>query len=86
MEQTEEVLDVLRTLKRRHGDPLPLKMIFNSLIEERICESYVSMSQCLKRLNIAGKIRSVNSGIDIELLEDVKQEYVQSSLTQLEKS
>jgi len=81
MEQIEEVLDVLRNLKRRHGDPLPLKVIFRSLIEERICDSAKSVSDCLRKLRGAGKIKSVSSGVGIEFLEDVKPEYVQSSLT-----
>jgi len=80
MEQIEEVLEVLRSLKRRRGGPLPLKVIFRSLIEDRICESNKSVSNCLQKLRSAGKIRTVNSGVDIEFLEDVKPEYVQSSL------
>lgn len=85
MGQIEEVLEVLRNLKRRHGNPLPLKVIFRSLIEERICDSTKSVSDCLRRLRGVGKIRSVSSGIGIELLEDVKPEYVQSSLTPFRK-
>ncbi len=80
MEQIEEVLDVLRSLRRRHGNPLSLGIIFRSLIEERICDSTKSVSDCLRRLRGAGKIRSISSGVGIELLEDMKQEYVQSSL------
>ena len=80
MEQIEEVLDVLRALKRKHGNPLPLGIIFRSLIEERVCDSTKSVSDCLRRLSGTGKIRSVSSGVGIELLEDVKQEYVQSLL------
>lgn len=81
MEQIEEVLEMLRSMKRRHGGPLALRAIFKSLIEERVCDSSKSVSDCLKKLQIIGKIRSVNSGVDIELLEDVKQEYVQASLS-----
>lgn len=81
MEQIEEVLDVLRSLKRKHGNPLPLRIIFRSLIEERVCDSTKSVSECLRRLSGIGKIRSISSGVGIELLEDVKPEYVQSSLT-----
>ena len=80
MEQIEEVLQVLRKMKRKRGDPLPLAIIFRSLIEDRICDSKKSVSECLKRLQISGKIRTVNSGVNIELLEDVKPEYSQSSL------
>lgn len=80
MEQIEEVLQVLRKMKRRRGDPLPLAIIFRSLIEDRICDSKKSVSDCLKMLQISGKIRTVSSGVNIELLEDVKPEYSQSSL------
>lgn len=80
MEQIEEVLQVLRKMKRRRGDPLPLAIIFRSLIENRICDSKRSVSECLKSLQISGKIRTVTSGVNIELLEDVKPEYSQSSL------
>ena len=85
MEQIEEVLDVLRSLKRKHGNPLSLGIIFKSLIEERICDSTKSVSECLRGLSGAGKIRSVSSGVGIELLEDVKQDYVQSSLAPFRK-
>lgn len=81
MEQIEEVLEVLRNLKRKYGDPLSLKVVFSLLIEKKICDSNKSVSDCLRKLDIAGKIRSVNSGVDIELLEDIRPEYVQSSLT-----
>lgn len=85
MEQIEEVLEILRGLKRRRGDPLPLKVIFKSLIEGRVCDSNKSVSDCLRKLQSAGKVKSVNSGVDIKLLEDVKPEYVQASLTPFRK-
>jgi len=81
MEQIEEVLEVLRNLKRRHGNPLSLGIIFRSLIARRICDSNKSVSDCLRELRSVGKIRTVNSGVGIDLLEDVKPEYVQSSLS-----
>lgn len=85
MEYLEEVLLVLRKLKRRHDGPLPLNIVFKTLIEERICDSTKSVSDCLRRLQHDGKIRPVNSGVNIELLEDVKVNYVQSSLTPFRK-
>jgi len=85
MEQTEEALDVLRNLKKRYQKTLPLKVVFKSLIDERICDSSRSVSECLRELQRIGKIKPINSGIDIELLEDVKLEYVQSSLTPFKK-
>lgn len=80
MDQMEEVLDVLRKLKKRYDGPLPLRDIFKMLMDDCVCDSSRSVSQCLKRLSGEGKIRTVNSGVDIELLEEVKIEYVQSSL------
>ncbi len=81
MDQTEEVLSVLRNMKKKSNGPLPLRVIFKSLIEERICDSSKSVSDCLKRLKKMGKIRTLNTGVDIELLEEVKIDYVQSSLS-----
>jgi hypothetical protein len=85
MDQMEEVLQVLRRLKRKHNGPLPLKEIFKSLVDNCVCDSSRSVSECLKKLSGNGKIRPVNSGVDIELLEDVKIEYVQSSLAPFRK-
>ena len=80
MDQMEEVLDVLRNLKRRYYGPLPLREIFKQLIDDRVCDSAKSVSDCLKKLRVEGKIRTVNTGVDIELLEKVHIEYVQESL------
>jgi len=85
MDQVEEVLNVLRKMKRKSLGPLPLRNIFKSLMDERICDSNKSVSDCLKTLKKMGKIRVVNTGVDIELLENVKVEYTQSSLMPLRK-
>jgi hypothetical protein len=85
MEYLEEVLSVLRKLKRKHDGPLPLNDVFKTLIEERICDSTKSVSDCLRRLQHDGKIKPMNAGINIELLEDVKVNYVQSSLAPFRK-
>lgn len=85
MDQIEEVLQVLRKLKRKYNGPLPLREIFRSLMDDSVCDSNISISECLKRLRVEGKIRTVNSGVDIELLEEVKIEYVQSSLMPFRK-
>ncbi|MFH1623209.1 MAG: hypothetical protein ABIA12_01680 [Candidatus Aenigmatarchaeota archaeon] len=78
--ETEEVLNVLRGMRKRRNGPLLLKEVFKSVIGRGICESSKSVSDCLRKLQTAGKIRTLNRGVDIELLEDVKVEYVQSSL------
>jgi hypothetical protein len=85
MEYLEDVLEILRKLKRKHQGPLPLNLVFKSLIEERICDSSRTVSECLRKLQNEGKIRSINSGVNIELVEDVKINYVQSSLTPFRK-
>lgn len=85
MEYLEEVLVILRRLKRKHNGPLPLNAVFKTLMEERICDSSKSVSECLRKLQSSGKIRPVNAGVNIELLEDVKVNYVQSSLTPFRK-
>jgi len=80
VDQIEEVLSVLRRMKKRENGPLPLRTIFRSLIDERICDSSKTVSECLRTLNKMGKIRTLNTGVDIELLEEIKAKYVQASL------
>jgi len=78
--ESEQVLEVLRGMKRRGMGKLPLKEVFKSVMGRRICGSSRSVSECLRGLQRRGKIRTLNRGVDIELLEDIKVEYVQSSL------
>ena len=78
--EADDVLGVLRGMKKRNGGPLQLKDVFKSVIGKGICDSSKSVSDCLRQLQRTGKIRTLNRGVDIELLEDVKAEYVQSSL------
>ena len=85
MGQIEDVLNVLRNMKKKHNGPLPLQSIFKSLIEERVCKSSKSVSDCLKDLQRMGKIKAINTGVDIELLEEIRVEYIQSSLNPLGK-
>jgi hypothetical protein len=61
-------------------ESLPLKEVFKSVMGRRICQSSRAVSECLRGLQRQGKIRTLNQGIAIELLEDIKVEYVQSSL------
>ena len=81
MEYLEDVLQILRSLKKKNKGPLPLSLVFKTLIDERVCDSSQSVSECLRKLQNIGKIRPVRMGVDIELLEEVKTDYVQSSLT-----
>jgi len=83
--ESEQVLEVLRGMKRRGAGELSLKEVFKSVIGKRICETSRSVSECLRGLQRQGKIRTLNQGIAIELLEDVKVEYVQSSLVRTKK-
>jgi len=78
--ETEEVLDVLRGMRRRRSGPLLLKEVFKSVLGRGICETSRGVSDCLRRLQADDKIRTLNRGVDIDLLENVKVEYVQSSL------
>jgi len=80
LDQIENVLNVLRKMKKKSNGPLPLRAIFKSLIDERICDSSKTVSECLRSLNKMGKIRTLNTGVDIELLEEIKAKYVQASL------
>jgi hypothetical protein len=85
MEYLDDVLEILRRLKKRHGSPLPLNVVFRALIEEHVCDSSKSVSDCLRKLQSIGKIKPVNAGVNIELLEDVNVNYVQSSLVPFNK-
>jgi hypothetical protein len=78
--EAEEVLDVLRGMKKKNNGPLQLKDVFKSVIGKGICDSSKSVSDCLRQLQRTGKIRTLNRGVNIELLEEVRAEYVQSSL------
>ena len=80
MNKLREALEVLRGLKRKHGSVLSLNLVFESLIGNGIYNSRDAISNCLRKLQVIGKIRPVHVGVDIELLEDVKVEYTQSSL------
>jgi hypothetical protein len=89
MESLEEALEILRSLRRKHGRVLSLSAVFDALARSGIYGSKQSMSECLHRLQGEKKIRPVNFGVDIELLEDEGEneeqdgepaEYVQSSL------
>ena len=81
MESLEEALEILRSLKKKHGRVLSLNAVFDALTRARVYDSKQSISECLHKLQGENKIRSVNFGIDIELLEDDEPvEYVQSSL------
>jgi len=76
----EEVLDVLRGMKKKNNGPLQLKDVFKRVLGKGICDSSKSVSDCLRQLQRDGKVRTLNRGVDIELLEEVRAEYVQSSL------
>ena len=85
MDYLDDVLEILRGLKKRHGGPLPLNVVFKTLIEEHVCDSSKSVSDCLRKLQSIGKIKPVNAGVNIELLEEVNVNYVQSSLAPFNK-
>jgi len=70
MESLEEVLYVLRSLKKKHGRVLSLNVVFDTLIKERVYESKQAISKCLRELQSEKKIRPVNFGVNIEFLED----------------
>ena len=78
--EADEVLGVLRGMKKKNNGPLQLKDVFKRVLDKGICDSSKSVSDCLRQLQRDGKIRTLNRGVNIELLEDVKAEYVQSSL------
>lgn len=85
MDKLRDALEVLRDLKRKHGNILSLNLVFESLLGEGIYNSRDAVANCLRKLQVIGKIRLVHVGVDIELLEDVKIEHIQSSLIDVMK-
>jgi len=85
MDRSDEVLEVLKRLKKKHGRVLSLNTIFRELLKERIYESKRAIADCLRKLQAAKKIRPVKFGVNIEILEDSPVEYIQSSLAVLKK-
>ncbi len=83
--ESEGVLEVLRGMKKRGAVALSLKEVFKSVLGLGICRSSRSLSDCLRHLQRDGKIRTLNRGVDIDLLENVKIEYVQSSLARAKR-
>ena len=83
MDDISEALDSLRHLGKKHGNILSLSLVFKTFLQDRLYNSAGAISSCLHSLEAESKIRPINFGIDIELLDDVEQdkaEYVQSSL------
>jgi hypothetical protein len=83
MDETEEAMGVLHGLAKKYGNVLSLNLVFKTFLEDKICSSKESITECLHRLHTQNKIKSINFGIAIELLESIEAEgasYVQSSL------
>lgn len=85
MDHLEDILKVLRKLKRKHKGPLPLDIVFRKLIEGKVCDSSKTVSESLRKLQGMGKIKPVDVGVNIELLEEVKVKYIQASLSPFKK-
>ena len=82
MDNLESTMETLRQLRKKHGRVLSLTLVFKCLLKTRLYRSKETIANCLRALQKAHKIKPINFGVDIELLESVKQnsEYVQSSL------
>jgi hypothetical protein len=83
MDETEVAMGALQRLARKHGNVLSLNLVFKTLLDDRICASRESITDCLHRLHTQNRIKSINFGIAIELMEKIEAEsisYVQSSL------
>jgi len=83
MDGLESALDILRRLGKKHGRVLPLSLVFKTFLNEKIYSSAEAIVNCLRALQKDNKIKPINFGIDIELLESTElkeEDYVQSSL------
>jgi hypothetical protein len=84
MDNIESTMDALRGLARKHGSVLSLSLVFKTLFKSGIYRSREALADCLRALQKEKKIKSINFGIDIELLENIDSnamEYTQSSLS-----
>jgi len=85
MSDMDDALIILRQLGRRHGRVLSLSLVFKTFLQTRIYDSKEAIADCLRSLQRQNKIKPINFGVDIELLEDAEdldgEEYVQSSLS-----
>lgn len=93
MAKIDEVLRILHSLRKDNGKVISLSAVYKIIIREGIYNSYKAISDSLKRLESIGKIKLVNFGNNIELLDEelsermnAKIEFVQSSLLDLKKS
>jgi hypothetical protein len=83
VDNIESTMDALRGLARKHGRVLSLSLVFKTLFKSGIYRSREALADCLRALQRERKIKSINFGIDIELLESMDShpiEYTQSSL------
>jgi hypothetical protein len=84
MDNIESTMESLRGLARKHGKVLSLSLVFKTLFKSGIYRSREALADCLRALQKEKKIKSINFGIDIELLESMDShpiEYTQSSLS-----
>lgn len=69
MTKSDEVLQILRNLARKNGNVIPLDQIHKILIKEGVFQSKKSVANCLRRLELVRKIKPINFGVSVELLE-----------------
>ncbi len=74
MAKSDEVLQILRNMARQNGKVLSLSQIHRTLIKEGILSSQNAVASVLRSLESIRKIRTVNFGVSVELLDNVTDE------------
>lgn len=83
MDKLDEALETLIELGKRHGRILSLSLIFKTFLQNGLYSSKEAIAKCLRALQRKRKIKPINFGVDIELLENIdveQKEPIQSSL------
>lgn len=77
MTKSDEVLQILRNLAKDNGKIISLEQIHKVLIKEGVFQSKKSVANCLRRLEMVRKIKPINFGVSVELLEQEKSENIE---------
>lgn len=77
MTKSDEVLQILRNLAKKNGNVISLNQIHKILIKEGVFQSKKSVANCLRKLELVRKIKPINFGVSVELLEQEQNENIE---------
>jgi len=70
MGKSDEVLEILRSMARTNGKVLSISQIHRTLIKEGVLSSQKAVAGVLRSLEMVRKIRTVDFGVSVELLDN----------------